>query len=149
MIKSKTSHIIFQNPCHDKRHKDIWSKEKTCDRLPKFLVIGPQKTGTTFSLPVFSYFSLYMYISLHCYKCLYSKELQRFIHSWASTQQSPAPSPVPPPLRRSSSSMEETMTMELTGNDRTTVHYQDLSPIQNQCQTAFQSLSILVNKNGM
>ncbi|MFT7805961.1 bifunctional heparan sulfate N-deacetylase/N-sulfotransferase 2 [Arapaima gigas] len=33
------------NPCHDKRHKDIWSKEKTCDRLPKFLVIGPQKTG--------------------------------------------------------------------------------------------------------
>lgn len=36
---------IFQNPCHDKRHKDIWSKEKTCDRLPKFLVIGPQKTG--------------------------------------------------------------------------------------------------------
>jgi len=35
----------IQNPCHDKRHKDIWSKEKTCDRLPKFLVIGPQKTG--------------------------------------------------------------------------------------------------------
>lgn len=34
-----------QDPCHDKRHKDIWSKEKTCDRLPKFLVIGPQKTG--------------------------------------------------------------------------------------------------------
>ncbi|KAJ8416113.1 hypothetical protein AAFF_G00381350 [Aldrovandia affinis] len=38
---------LWQNPCHDKRHKDIWSKEKTCDRLPKFLVIGPQKTGTT------------------------------------------------------------------------------------------------------
>ncbi|MGH0139443.1 UNVERIFIED_CONTAM: hypothetical protein FKN15_070275 [Acipenser sinensis] len=35
---------IWQNPCDDKRHKDIWSKEKTCDRLPKFLVVGPQKT---------------------------------------------------------------------------------------------------------
>lgn len=35
----------IQNPCDDKRHRDIWSKEKTCDRLPKFLVIGPQKTG--------------------------------------------------------------------------------------------------------
>lgn len=38
----------IQNPCHDKRHKDIWSKEKTCDRLPKFLVVGPQKTGMPF-----------------------------------------------------------------------------------------------------
>ncbi|XP_029600084.1 bifunctional heparan sulfate N-deacetylase/N-sulfotransferase 4 [Salmo trutta] len=38
---------LWQNPCDDKRHRDIWSKEKTCDRLPKFLVIGPQKTGTT------------------------------------------------------------------------------------------------------
>ena len=39
--------LSLQNPCHDKRHKDIWSKEKTCDRLPKFLVVGPQKTGET------------------------------------------------------------------------------------------------------
>ncbi|XP_036827838.1 bifunctional heparan sulfate N-deacetylase/N-sulfotransferase 4-like [Oncorhynchus mykiss] len=38
---------LWQNPCDDKRHRDIWSKEKTCDRLPKALVIGPQKTGTT------------------------------------------------------------------------------------------------------
>ncbi|XP_055766939.1 bifunctional heparan sulfate N-deacetylase/N-sulfotransferase 4-like [Salvelinus fontinalis] len=38
---------LWQNPCDDKRHRDIWSKEKTCDRLPKVLVIGPQKTGTT------------------------------------------------------------------------------------------------------
>ncbi|KAJ7327022.1 hypothetical protein JRQ81_016781 [Phrynocephalus forsythii] len=37
---------LWQNPCDDKRHRDIWSKEKTCDRLPKFLVIGPQKTVT-------------------------------------------------------------------------------------------------------
>lgn len=36
---------LLQNPCDDKRHKDIWSKEKTCDRLPKFLIVGPQKTG--------------------------------------------------------------------------------------------------------
>ncbi|XP_023686036.1 bifunctional heparan sulfate N-deacetylase/N-sulfotransferase 2-like [Paramormyrops kingsleyae] len=47
---------LWQNPCHDKRHKDIWSKEKTCDRLPKFLVIGPQKTGTT---------ALYSFLTLH------------------------------------------------------------------------------------
>ncbi|XP_041124099.1 bifunctional heparan sulfate N-deacetylase/N-sulfotransferase 2-like [Polyodon spathula] len=47
---------LWQNPCDDKRHKDIWSKEKTCDRLPKFLVIGPQKTGTT---------ALHFFLSLH------------------------------------------------------------------------------------
>uniref|UniRef100_A0A3B5M644 Sulfotransferase n=1 Tax=Xiphophorus couchianus TaxID=32473 RepID=A0A3B5M644_9TELE len=47
---------LWQNPCHDKRHKDIWSKEKTCDRLPKFLIIGPQKTGTT---------ALHSFLSLH------------------------------------------------------------------------------------
>lgn len=44
----------LQDPCEDKRHKDIWSKEKTCDRFPKLLVIGPQKTGETlqcFSTP--------------------------------------------------------------------------------------------------
>ncbi|MBN3312792.1 NDST2 sulfotransferase, partial [Atractosteus spatula] len=47
---------LWQNPCDDKRHKDIWSKEKTCDRLPKFLVIGPQKTGTT---------ALHSFLTLH------------------------------------------------------------------------------------
>lgn len=47
---------LWQNPCHDKRHKDIWSKEKTCDRLPRFLIIGPQKTGTT---------ALHSFLSLH------------------------------------------------------------------------------------
>uniref|UniRef100_A0A672NEC0 [heparan sulfate]-glucosamine N-sulfotransferase n=1 Tax=Sinocyclocheilus grahami TaxID=75366 RepID=A0A672NEC0_SINGR len=47
---------LWQNPCHDKRHKDIWSKEKTCDRLPKFLVIGPQKTGTS---------ALHSFLTLH------------------------------------------------------------------------------------
>lgn len=39
--------LRLQDPCEDKRHKDIWSKEKTCDRFPKLLVIGPQKTGNT------------------------------------------------------------------------------------------------------
>lgn len=37
--------VWLQDPCEDKRHKDIWSKEKTCDRFPKLLIIGPQKTG--------------------------------------------------------------------------------------------------------
>ncbi|XP_072347446.1 bifunctional heparan sulfate N-deacetylase/N-sulfotransferase 2 [Scyliorhinus torazame] len=48
--------LLNPNPCDDKRHKDIWSKEKTCDRLPKFLIIGPQKTGTT---------ALHFFLSLH------------------------------------------------------------------------------------
>lgn len=37
--------LVFQNPCSYKRHLEIWSENKTCDRLPKFMVIGPQKTG--------------------------------------------------------------------------------------------------------
>ncbi|KFV97440.1 Bifunctional heparan sulfate N-deacetylase/N-sulfotransferase 4, partial [Fulmarus glacialis] len=44
------------NPCDDKRHRDIWSRDKTCDHLPKFLVIGPQKTGTT---------ALYLFLLMH------------------------------------------------------------------------------------
>ncbi|KAG9331690.1 hypothetical protein JZ751_018433 [Albula glossodonta] len=47
---------IWQDPCEDKRHKDIWSKEKTCDRFPKLLIIGPQKTGTT---------ALYLFLGMH------------------------------------------------------------------------------------
>lgn len=48
--KSVILTVPLQNPCDDKRHKDIWSKEKTCDRLPKFMVIGPQKTGRLHTL---------------------------------------------------------------------------------------------------
>ncbi|XP_060262653.1 bifunctional heparan sulfate N-deacetylase/N-sulfotransferase 2 isoform X3 [Ovis aries] len=48
--------LLNPNPCDDKRHKDIWSKEKTCDRLPKFLIVGPQKTGTT---------AIHFFLSLH------------------------------------------------------------------------------------
>ncbi|XP_051869755.1 bifunctional heparan sulfate N-deacetylase/N-sulfotransferase 1b isoform X1 [Pristis pectinata] len=47
---------FWQDPCEDKRHKDIWSKEKTCDRLPKLLIIGPQKSGTT---------ALYLFLTMH------------------------------------------------------------------------------------
>ena len=48
--------IHMQNPCDDKRHLEIWSEKKTCGRLPHFLVIGPQKTGTT---------ALYTFLSMH------------------------------------------------------------------------------------
>lgn len=44
------------NPCDDARHIKIWSRNKSCDSLPKFLVIGPQKTGTT---------ALYTFLSMH------------------------------------------------------------------------------------
>ncbi|CAB1337053.1 unnamed protein product, partial [Coregonus sp. 'balchen'] len=47
---------LWQDPCEDKRHKDIWSKEKTCDHFPKLLVIGPQKTGST---------ALYLFLGMH------------------------------------------------------------------------------------
>ncbi|XP_069090262.1 bifunctional heparan sulfate N-deacetylase/N-sulfotransferase 4 [Pleurodeles waltl] len=47
---------VWQNPCDDRRHRDIWSRDKTCDRLPNFFVIGPQKTGTT---------ALYLFLLMH------------------------------------------------------------------------------------
>uniref|UniRef100_W8B640 [heparan sulfate]-glucosamine N-sulfotransferase n=1 Tax=Ceratitis capitata TaxID=7213 RepID=W8B640_CERCA len=47
---------VWGNPCDDPRHKKIWSKKKSCDSLPKFLVIGPQKTGTT---------ALYTFLAMH------------------------------------------------------------------------------------
>ncbi|KFP07014.1 bifunctional heparan sulfate N-deacetylase/N-sulfotransferase 4 [Calypte anna] len=47
---------LWQNPCDDKRHRDIWSRDKSCAHLPKFLVIGPQKTGTT---------ALYLFLLMH------------------------------------------------------------------------------------
>ncbi|XP_053112576.1 bifunctional heparan sulfate N-deacetylase/N-sulfotransferase 4 isoform X6 [Hemicordylus capensis] len=47
---------LWQNPCDDRRHRDIWSRDKTCDHLPKFLIIGPQKTGTT---------ALYLFLLMH------------------------------------------------------------------------------------
>uniref|UniRef100_A0A8C6MJ20 Bifunctional heparan sulfate N-deacetylase/N-sulfotransferase 1 n=1 Tax=Nothobranchius furzeri TaxID=105023 RepID=A0A8C6MJ20_NOTFU len=54
---------LWQDPCEDKRHKDIWSKEKTCDRFPKLLVIGPQKTGETRTF----YFCVYWNVFLHVF----------------------------------------------------------------------------------
>lgn len=59
--------VSLQNPCDDKRHKDIWSKEKTCDRLPKFMVIGPQKTG---KLLTYSYVHVQKRDSLCVLRCL-------------------------------------------------------------------------------
>ncbi len=48
--------LALQNPCDDKRHREIWADEKTCDRLPHFLIVGPQKTGTT---------ALYTFLTMH------------------------------------------------------------------------------------
>uniref|UniRef100_A0A6F9DLC2 [heparan sulfate]-glucosamine N-sulfotransferase n=1 Tax=Phallusia mammillata TaxID=59560 RepID=A0A6F9DLC2_9ASCI len=47
---------LWTNPCLDKRHKEIYSEDKTCDRLPNFVVVGPQKTGTT---------ALYWFLNMH------------------------------------------------------------------------------------
>uniref|UniRef100_G1KPE7 [heparan sulfate]-glucosamine N-sulfotransferase n=1 Tax=Anolis carolinensis TaxID=28377 RepID=G1KPE7_ANOCA len=49
---------LWQNPCDDKRHRDIWSKEKTCDRLPKFLLFNflILFAGTT---------ALYLFLIMH------------------------------------------------------------------------------------
>lgn len=45
-----------KNPCDDNRHQRIWARNKSCNSLPRFLVIGPQKTGTT---------ALYAFLSMH------------------------------------------------------------------------------------
>ncbi|KAK8384674.1 hypothetical protein O3P69_014327 [Scylla paramamosain] len=47
---------VWGYPCADRRHMQIWAKEKSCEQLPKFLVIGPQKTGTT---------ALYTFLAMH------------------------------------------------------------------------------------
>ncbi|XP_042234271.1 bifunctional heparan sulfate N-deacetylase/N-sulfotransferase-like isoform X2 [Homarus americanus] len=47
---------IWGYPCADHRHLEIWAKNKSCEQLPKFLVIGPQKTGTT---------ALYTFLAMH------------------------------------------------------------------------------------
>ena len=47
---------IWGNPCDDKRHLEIWSQTKSCKKLPDFLVIGPQKTGST---------ALYSFLQIH------------------------------------------------------------------------------------
>ncbi|KAH9489549.1 hypothetical protein Btru_038391, partial [Bulinus truncatus] len=47
---------VWTNPCDYSRHLSIWPENKTCDRLPNFIVVGPQKTGTT---------ALYSFLSQH------------------------------------------------------------------------------------
>ncbi|KAI8794060.1 bifunctional heparan sulfate N-deacetylase/N-sulfotransferase 3 [Biomphalaria glabrata] len=47
---------IWTNPCDYNRHLSIWPENKTCDKLPSFIVVGPQKTGTT---------ALYSFLSQH------------------------------------------------------------------------------------
>ncbi|KAH3872367.1 bifunctional heparan sulfate N-deacetylase/N-sulfotransferase-like [Dreissena polymorpha] len=47
---------LWRNPCDYEKHMEIWSANKTCDRLPHFLVVGPQKTGTT---------ALYTFLAMH------------------------------------------------------------------------------------
>uniref|UniRef100_A0A8C1SQN4 [heparan sulfate]-glucosamine N-sulfotransferase n=1 Tax=Cyprinus carpio TaxID=7962 RepID=A0A8C1SQN4_CYPCA len=62
---------LWQNPCDDKRHKDIWSKEKTCDRLPKFMVVGPQKTGNSLLLMQEHVSSLFPFKGLQSHAYMY------------------------------------------------------------------------------
>ncbi|OTF72476.1 bifunctional heparan sulfate N-deacetylase/N-sulfotransferase-like protein [Euroglyphus maynei] len=47
---------IWMNPCDDKRHYNIWSPNKSCYQFPRFLIVGPQKTGST---------ALYTFLQLH------------------------------------------------------------------------------------
>ncbi|KAI7688136.1 hypothetical protein SSS_08178 [Sarcoptes scabiei] len=47
---------LWTNPCDDKRHYNIWSVNKSCSQFPKFLILGPQKTGST---------ALHQFLSLH------------------------------------------------------------------------------------
>uniref|UniRef100_H2YCA4 [heparan sulfate]-glucosamine N-sulfotransferase n=1 Tax=Ciona savignyi TaxID=51511 RepID=H2YCA4_CIOSA len=47
---------VWSNPCLNRRHLEIWSEEKNCSSFPKFVVVGPQKTGTT---------ALYWFLNMH------------------------------------------------------------------------------------
>ncbi|GFR66597.1 bifunctional heparan sulfate N-deacetylase/N-sulfotransferase [Elysia marginata] len=38
---------IWTNPCDYNKHMETWPKEKSCDHFPSFVIVGPQKTGTT------------------------------------------------------------------------------------------------------
>ncbi|CAL1537160.1 unnamed protein product [Lymnaea stagnalis] len=38
---------VWTNPCDSEKHREIWPEEKSCRRLPKLIIVGPQKTGTT------------------------------------------------------------------------------------------------------
>lgn len=51
-----TATFSMQKPCEDPRHKEIWPSWKPCNRFPSFLIVGPQKTGTT---------ALHMFLSAH------------------------------------------------------------------------------------
>ncbi|KAG9509632.1 Bifunctional heparan sulfate N-deacetylase/N-sulfotransferase, partial [Fragariocoptes setiger] len=47
---------LWVNPCLDKRHMAIWSPFKSCQSLPSFVIVGPQKSGTT---------ALHTFLNLH------------------------------------------------------------------------------------
>ena len=40
---------LWTNPCDDKRHLEILpeGRQQKCKNLPNFIILGPQKTGTT------------------------------------------------------------------------------------------------------
>lgn len=44
----KESEPLWTNMCSDIRHLSIWATNQTkCEKFPKFIIIGPQKTGLT------------------------------------------------------------------------------------------------------
>ena len=47
---------MWTDPCKDHRHLEIYSPNKSCSQLPDFLIVGPQKTGST---------ALYSFLKLH------------------------------------------------------------------------------------
>lgn len=55
-LHPEESDPVWVNPCLDARHRAIWASSKSCESLPQFLLIGPQKTGST---------ALYTFMSLH------------------------------------------------------------------------------------
>ncbi|XP_065315533.1 bifunctional heparan sulfate N-deacetylase/N-sulfotransferase 4-like [Gordionus sp. m RMFG-2023] len=38
---------IWTNPCKDRNSLKLWNRPDDCHRFPKFVIVGPQKTGTT------------------------------------------------------------------------------------------------------
>ena len=74
LSNKRTGLLSFQNPCDDKRHRKILADESLCYKLPDFIIIGPQKTGTT---ALFTFLTMHPSL-LHSYKSFKTYEEVQF-----------------------------------------------------------------------
>eukprot|EP00118_Oscarella_pearsei_P006996 m.32910 g.32910 ORF g.32910 m.32910 type:complete len:843 (+) comp31727_c0_seq4:87-2615(+) len=66
---------LWTNPCSDPRHEEIWASPVDCTQFPDFIVVGPQKTGTT---ALHSFLGLHPHIKSNADHPKHFEELQFF-----------------------------------------------------------------------